>query len=761
MTESQTPLPTKRAAAAAAVETVATARGGREFDRQWQGLSEWLGWHIWAILGIGLTGGLGLYAFEQLVRLPSLPECESTIWMFAPASKRLYCGQSYADRGTPGGLLAAIDLVNVLDSDHPLRDEADKQIAEWTTEILDLGEAEFQAGNFEEALQIADRIPKGLNSQRLVEARKITWQELWNKATIIVDRVRDLTIDAKWQQAEFLAAKLANLRNEYWSKERYETTLTEIRAAKDEYERLGFARAAVSAKASTEQLLDALQKALSIEPGSLFYERAQELAVQASEMLVVRGQQAAGREDWSAVLEIARAIPRRMGLEDHRQDFKDLGRAGLHAKRGTIPALEAAIDVISGLGRERPLHDLAQQAIARWEIEVQDIRHLTIARNQAGTNRLEDLRAAVAEAGNIVRGNPRYQEAQQEIWRWTARIQTIEDRPILGRARQQAQGGTIASWQQAIATANQIAPRRTLHEEAQELVRQWRINIQRAEDTPILERARALSRGNRLREAIATANQFGRGRILHSEAQGLVRQWGEAIQRAEDQPILARARNLLQSNRLREAIATANQIAPGRILHPQAQGLVRQWSDAIQRAEDQPILDRAWALAQSDRLEEAIATASQVAPGRVLHSQAQGLVNRWRVEVQAARDIERAYQVAASGSPWALAQAIQFADKVPANTPYSNRSRQAIEDWSRQIFELARQESATDLSAAIQIANLVPSNSQIHQSARQQVAAWQNLLNPPAPTAAPVPTPDPALTPTTPGTAVTAPERAQ
>lgn len=696
MTESQTPLPTKRAAAAAAVETVATARSGREFDRQWQGLSEWLGWHIWAILGIGLTGGLGLYAFEQLVRLPSLPECESTIWMFAPASKRLYCGQSYADRGTPGGLLAAIDLVNVLDSDHPLRDEADKQIAEWTTEILDLGEAEFQAGNFEEALQIADRIPKGLNSQRLVEARKITWQELWNKATIIVDRVRDLTIDAKWQQAEFLAAKLANLRNEYWSKERYETTLTEIRAAKDEYERLGFARAAVSAKASTEQLLDALQKALSIEPGSLFYERAQELAVQASEMLVVRGQQAAGREDWSAVLEIARAIPRRMGLEDHRQDFKDLGRAGLNAKRGTIKTLEAAIATISDLGEDRPLYEVAQKAIARWELEIQDIRHLTIARDRASDGQLSDLRAAVAEASKIAQGNPRRQEAQQEIWRWTTRIQTIEDRPTISRARQQAQGGTIASWQQAISTANRVAPRRALYGEAQQLVRQWRVNIQRAEDRPVLERARALARGNRLNEAIATANQVARGRVLHSEAQGLVRQWREAIQRAEDQPIL----------------------------------------------------DRAWALAQSNRLDEAIATANQVAPGRVLHSQAQNLANRWRVEIQAARDIERAYQVASAGSPWALAQAIRFADRVPANTPHSDRSRQAVEDWSRRILELARQESATNLSEAIQIANLVPPNSRVHQYARQQVGIWQDLLAPPEPEPEPASIPDPALAPT-------------
>ena len=692
MTESQTPLPTKPAVTAAAAERPAATSDRVGSLRRFAG---WFGWHVWAILAIVLTGGLGLYALKQLVRLPSLPECESTVWIFAPASKRLYCGQSYANGGTAYDFLAAIDLVDVLGSEHPLRGEANEQIDEWTTAILDLGEAKFQAGNLDEALQIAERVPTHLGSQNLVETRTTTWQELWTKATDIVARVQELTIEAEWEQAEILAAKLGNLQNEYWSGERYEATLTEIRGAKDEYERLGFARAAVSERASTNELLDALEKALSIESSSLFYERAQELAVQASEMLVVRGQQAAGREDWSGVLEVGRALPRGMDLEEFRRDFRELGRAGLHAKQGTIATLENAIATITEFEEERPLYDEAQKAIARWELEIQDIGHLTAARSRASSGSLSDLRAAINEANKIAQGNPRHQEAQQEIWRWAAQVQTIEDRPILSRARQQAQGGTIGSWQQAIATASRVAPRRTLYREAQQLIGQWRVDIQRAEDAPILDRARALARGGRLQEAIATAGQ----------------------------------------------------VAPGRALHGQARGLARQWRESIERAEDTPILDRAWALAQNNRLEEAIATVGQIAPGRVLYSQAQGLANRWRAEIQAGQDMQRAYQVASSGSPWALAQAIRFAGRVPGNTSYSDRSRQAIEDWSRRILDLARQESATNLSQAIQIANLVPPNSQAHASARQQVAVWQNLLNPPEPAPSPEETTTPAAAP--------------
>lgn len=681
MAEGQTPLPAKPNVLAPAVAG-ADARTSGRLDRARQGLADWLGWHIWALLAIALAGGTGLYALDRLVRLPGLPECESTVWTFAPASKRIYCGQSYAEGGTPDDFLDAIALVDVLEPDHPLRGEADKKVTEWTMAILDLGEAKFQAGDFDVALALAKRIPTHLEASPLVEARMEAWQDLWTKATGIADRVQQLALAAEWQQAEVTAARLANLRNDYWAEERYEVILAGIREAKDEYERLGFAREAVSDKASIEELLGALAKALSIEPKSIFYERAQELAAQASEQLVARGRQTADGDDWSEVMEIARALPTSMGLEEYRRDFLQLGRAGLRAQQGTVEELEAAIATMDDFDRERPLYDEVRRAIARWQVEIRDIGHLTAARNRAGSGRLSDLRAAIGEANKIARGNPRYGEAQQEIWRWAARVQTIEDRPILDRARQQARGGTIAAWQQAIATANRIAPRRALYREAQQYARQWRANIQRTEDTPILNRARTLA----------------------------------------------------LNGRLPEAIATARQIAPGRVLYSQAQGLARQWRETIERAEDTPILERARSLALNNRLEEAIATAEQIGNGRVLYPQARDLANRWRLELRAGQEMARAYQIASSSSsPWALAQAIRVASGVPANTSYSDRSRQAIEDWSRRLLAIARQTSATNLEQAIQIANLIPPNSQAHGAARQQVSAWQDLLAPPEP----------------------------
>lgn len=649
--------------------------------RAWRGLWAWLGWHFWVLLAIALTGGLGVYALAQLVRLPGIPECESTLWSLAPAGKRIYCGQSYAERATVEDLLAAIALVDVLETDHPLRAEADERIADWTESILELGEAEFQAGRLENAMEIAERVPTHLESHALVEERVQRWKRLWVRAVAIVDRVQQLSIAAEWQQAYLTAARLPRLPNAYWADKRYGELIEGIRGAREEYGRLGVARSSVSEEASVEELLSALQKLLAIEPRSLFYERARQLTARASQQLVGRGELAVGRGDWSQVLDIAHGLPSERKLRPYRRDFRNLARAGLLAEQGSVPGLESAIDIAESFSPERPLYDRAQQAIGRWEAEIEDIGYLTAARTKARAGTIVSLRAAIAEVRNIPAGNPRYQEAQKEIWSWVTRIQTIEDRPKLDRAIQIARGSSVPAWRQAITVARGIAPRRALHDEAQEFVQQWQVNIQRAEDGPILNRARSLARGN------------------------TIYAW-------------------------QQAIAVANEIAPRRVLYGEAQESVRQWQASIQRTEDAPILNRARSLASDERYAEAIATATRIAAGRALHGEAQGLVGRWQNEIRAERDLVRASEIASESSPWALARAIEIANQIPANTSHSTRSRQEVEEWSRRLLGLARQQSSTSLERAIQIAELVPANSQVYPATREQVTLWRQELAP-------------------------------
>jgi type II secretory pathway pseudopilin PulG len=182
------------------------------------------------------------------------------------------------------------------------------------------------------------------------------------------------------------------------------------------------------------------------------------------------------------------------------------------------------------------------------------------------------------------------------------------------------------------ALVEQGRPRRI---QGQTLIAEWRASIERIEDRPILVQARALARSGTipaLEEAIAKAQEVELGRALRIEAQTLVAEWRQEIQVIEDRPILDAAVALADQGELRQAITEAQKIAPGRALHSRAQGLIEDWTTTIQIAEDKPMLDEAKNLAYKGSLTAAINLASQIAPGRALYREAQSAIALWRAE---------------------------------------------------------------------------------------------------------------------------------
>jgi hypothetical protein len=135
-----------------------------------------------------------------------------------------------------------------------------------------------------------------------------------------------------------------------------------------------------------------------------------------------------------------------------------------------------------------------------------------------------------------------------------------------------------------------------------------------------------------LRSAMDKASQVELGRALRGEAQTLIAAWQGEIQVIEDRPMLDAAVALANQGKLKEAIQEARKIEANRALHGRAQTLIQDWTTALQVAEDQPILDRAKGLAYAGRLTEAINLASQIAPGRALSSEARIAISRWQAE---------------------------------------------------------------------------------------------------------------------------------
>lgn len=230
---------------------------------------------------------------------------------------------------------------------------------------------------------------------------------------------------------------------------------------------------------------------------------------------------------------------------------------------------------------DSPFYAQAQAAQQTLEAQLDDGIQLYYATLSARLGQHSTLALAIEQAQQIAPDRPRRIQAQTLIAYWRDEIERIEDQPYLDTAIALAQPGEISDLQAAIAEASRILQGRSLRNEAQGRIATWQTQIETLEDQPILDRARSLASDGQLGAAIETAATIRAGRALYASAQAAIYDWETQLiresQLAIDRPILDRARSLAASGDLSGAIRVASQIGTGRVLSGEAQALIADW----------------------------------------------------------------------------------------------------------------------------------------------------------------------------------------
>lgn len=583
----------------------------------------WKMWQLWGILLVLCSGGIGYGATSMLLKLPKTQSCSKVFWPIASASVRLYCAQTAAEDRNVKGLLSAIDLVAVLPENHPLRPEINRNIDRWATLILDIGEEEFQAGKLEQAIATAQKIPDNVSAQKLVESKIEQWQSIWSKGEETYEQVENKLREADWNGAINWAVRLTDSPNDYWATTKYEESINNINIAQEENASLTKAKTQVTT-GKIDDLILAINKADKINEKSYAYEQAQEIITEAKGKLVAIVEQLIEKQDWQKLLQVTSRIPRSLELQKRNQDWQILANAGSSAKLDTVFGMEEAIEEAEKLEKDSEYYRLGQKLIKRWKLEIKDVEHLAKARSLARFGTIANLRKAISEAKLIPKNNPRYQEASQEIAQWRGQIQTIEDKPILNRARELSYGNDPNSWRRAIAEANLISPSSPLYSDAQGYVRTWRSNIQRVEDQPILDQAESFANINNYAAAIETAKKIRSGRALSAEAQSRIALWQQEI---DGQRYLRDARDVARQGTpesLARAIQTARLVSANSSVRSQAVGDINEWAEQILAIAKQ---------ASNNSLSRAIEIARQVPSGTTSFTPAQKEIKIWQIQL--------------------------------------------------------------------------------------------------------------------------------
>jgi len=584
----------------------------------WQRLARH--WQLWALMTVALFTGLGAVSAVSLFRIPNLPNCRAIFWPTASASTRLQCADAYAGQGDVDSLLAAIDLIDGLPSDHPLRAEINERIEAWAEQILDRAEETFHQGELDRAIAIAGRIPQDTSAAQQVTDRVRRWKGIWQEAEAIYEAAQSELEQKNFRQAFAKATQLLSVGNDYWETTQYEALTQLISQARQDLNRLGQARR-LGQRGTLEAFQEAFKLIASIAPESPLHREAQRLLKELGRDVLDAAEAALKRDNTSTATRLLNLIPRQAGLRAEISDFHVIIQAYELAGQDTVAGLEAGIQRLQSIGRDQPLYARAQGLMQRWQSQIEGLSKLEWARRLADPGTVNDLRAAISEADQISRTSPTWSEAERQIDRWQRQIETIEDGPILERARGLAQLGDSSSLRAAVQEARRIEPGRALYGEAQEYVDQWSAQIQRQEDEPLLRQARQLADAGRYSDAVAMASQISSGRALYGEAQGDIQAWRRKLQ---GQQQLQQAYQVAQQgtvDALVEAIELAQEVPANSTEATAATGAANRWSwDLLRVAETEARYD----------LNRAIAIAQRIPPRTEAYAQAQLRLRDWQ-----------------------------------------------------------------------------------------------------------------------------------
>lgn len=574
-------------------------------------------WPFWSVGALALVTGVGIVSAVSLFRIPNLPNCRAIFWLTASATTRMQCAEAYAEQRSLEGYLDAIELVDALPEDHPLRAEIDFQIEAWAEEILKLAEATFQAGQLGDAIAIVRRIPDGTTAAAAVSDQVGEWNQIWEEAeTIYAAAEKDLNA-LEFQEAFNKAIQLLQVGNDYWETVKFDELTNRITAAREELNELGRAKR-LAKQGTLKGMEEAIAIAKGIDQQSPLYNEAQTVLRQLGRDLIALAESSLDRRDAETASQFLDAIPPELEMQTEVADMRTIIDASTLSWRGGITGLEGGIVRLQSISSDRPLYAKAQSLARRWQEEVQGRSQLEWARQLATPGTVADLQAAIAEAQQISRSNPAWEDADNQIHRWRNQIQTTQDRPILMQADQLANTGDLSG---AIATARRVTPGRALYPEAKEKIDRWVGQIQRAEDSPILAQAQRLAQSGQLQEAITVASRIGSGRVLYGDAQADIRRWREQVQGQQN---LQRAYLVAQRGSvgsLVEAIQLAQTIPDNSSQKTEANQALTRWSwDIFRMAETE---------AQYN-LDRAIEIAERVPAQTEAYAEAQLKLREWR-----------------------------------------------------------------------------------------------------------------------------------
>jgi hypothetical protein len=531
---------------------------------------------FWLVV-LGASTLTGAVAFQWLTGLPPQQNCGKLFKATLSDSGQLFCADQAARKGDEASLSSALALAGSIGEDNPLFEQSRQLSNHWSESILVLARQKVEAGDLKKGIALAQKVPKTstvhANSQAMIQ----DWQTNWQKGEVTFKKAKVAIQDQNWGLAMEQVRDLVQIGSSYWQGQA-DKIVKEMSVEQEAFYKIASAQQ-VADSGRPEDYARAIQAVSKIDPHRLARKRVGEKIEEWSAKLVDVAKSAQSNGNYEQMVDAAQKVPPTAKVAKVAASYLQLGRAGMASKDDTLWSAIQAQALAAQIDTSTPVYDSSKPQRQKWEGQIQSWGQLAIAQWFAGMDQVSGYHIATEQAAMVAPDQPRRVQAQTLIASWKKQVDSFQDRQFMARAQQMAVDNTIVSLQAAMTEAGKVLSGQPLRDAAQTLVAQWGDGIQRIEDQPILDQAIAQAKAGDLSAAIQTADKIASNRALHRDAQARAGEWVAQIQSVEDRPILNEADGLASDGRLTEAIARASDIGGNRAMYGEAQSRISDWSE--------------------------------------------------------------------------------------------------------------------------------------------------------------------------------------
>ncbi len=525
----------------------------------------------------------GAVAFQWLTGLPATPNCRKLFKATLSDSGQLYCADQAARKGDEVSLSEALKLAGSIDQNDPLFEQSRQLADHWSKSILVLARQKVEAGNLKKGVELAQQVPKTSPVHEEAQAMIKDWQSNWAQGDAIFIKAKKAIQDQNWGLATEQVSNLVQIGSDYWQK-RADSIVAEISIEQQAFLKIDSAQELVN-QGTSDSIAKAIQEVSKIDPKRLARKRVAEKIEEWSQKLIDIAKSAQDRGDYSTVVQAAQKVPPNSKLAGLATAYLQMGRAESLENKDSLWSSLQAYAYSAQIDPKTAVYQTSTAQRQKWESQLQNWGQLALAQWIASADQLVGYQTAIDQAKMIGPEQARRVEAQTLIASWNKQIESFPARQFLARAEQIAASNTVESLQRAITEASKSLSS-NIQDKAQSLIAEWSSAVERVQDQPILDQARALARKGDLNGAIQVAEKIGSGRALYRDARNDIYDWVGRIQAVEDRPILNDADALASQGRLSAAISRASDIGSNRVLYSEAQSRIAEWAGQRRQAEE-------------------------------------------------------------------------------------------------------------------------------------------------------------------------------